>query len=103
MLCHVSFAPDSLLRDGWLVSLCVARMFMMLIGMSYAATLPLLLTTWDMSATATGSISTSVQLAYAVSLMLFSWLADRIGARRVLMTSVSRARSYVSGLVLYTL
>lgn len=114
MLCHVSFAPNSPLRDGWFASLCVARMFMMLIAMSYAATLPLLLTTWGMSATAAGSISTSAQLAYAVSLMLFSWLADRVGARRVFMTSgvasaiaavafALFARSYVSGLVLYTL
>jgi MFS family permease len=110
----VSSAPNSLLRDGWLVQLCVARMFMMLIAMSYAATLPLLRTTWDMSGTAAGSIATSAQLAYAVSLMLFSWLADRIGARRVFMMSgvasavaavafALFARSYASGLVLFTL
>lgn len=107
-------APNRLLRDGWLVQLCVARAFMMFIYMTYAGALPLLRTEWDMSGTAAGSIATSAQLAYAVSLMLFSWLADRIGARRVFMMSGVAsavtamafslfARSYLSGLVLYTL
>src|SRR2546430_3660526 len=67
-----------------------------------------------MSATAAGSIATGFQLGYAVSLLFFSSLADRVGARRVFLGSawlsaVSAlawalwARSYVSGLVLYTL
>ena len=107
-------APNSLLRDGWLVQLCIARAFMMFIFMTYAAALPLLRDAWAMSATAAGSISMASQLAYALSLMVFSWLADRIGARRVFMASgiagavtaiafALFARSYVSGLVLSTL
>jgi MFS family permease len=67
-----------------------------------------------MSATAAGSISSSFQLGYAVSLVAFSMLADRIGARRVFQWSLGAsalaalafalfARSYVSGLLLYTL
>jgi MFS family permease len=114
ILCHVSSAPNRLLRDGWLVQVCVARSLMMLVSMSYAAALPLLRTAWDMSGTAAGSIATSSQLGYAISLMLFSWLADRIGARRVFMLSgvasavtamafALFARSYLSALVLYTL
>jgi MFS family permease len=110
----VSPAPNSLLRDGWLVQLCVARAFMQFIVMTYAGALPLLRTEWAMSATAAGSISTSAQLGYAFSLMACSWTADRIGARRVFMgscvasalTSVAFAlfaRSYLSALVLYTL
>jgi MFS family permease len=51
---------------------------MMLGFMMYAAALPLLLEAWGMSGTAAGSIATSAQLAYAISLMLFSWLADRL-------------------------
>jgi MFS family permease len=100
--------------DGWLLALCLARSCMMAMFMSYAAVLPVLLPAWSMSATMAGSISTGFQGGYAVSLLVFSALADRIGARRVFvwsswLTAASGllfalfARSYVSGLVLYTL
>lgn len=100
--------------DQWLVAVCVARMFMTSIFMSYAAALPVLRVEWGMSATAAGSISTGFQLGYAVSLVCCSWLADRIGARRVFLATawlgaVSAAafalfaRSYLSALVLYTI
>lgn len=100
--------------DGWLLALCLARACMMAMFMTYAAVLPTLLAAWDMTATMAGSISTGFQAGYGVSLLAFSMLADRIGARRVfvwsawltaasaLLFAVS-ARSYVSGLVLYTL
>src|SRR5438132_3077232 len=89
-------------------------MLMTSVFMTYAATLPVLRGEWEMSATAAGSIATGFQLGYAVSLLFFSSLADRVGARRVFLGSawlsaVSAlawalwARSYVSGLVLYTL
>ena len=82
--------------------------------MTYAATLPVLRTEWGMTATAAGSISTGFQLGYALSLVFFSSLADRVGARRVFLGSawlsaISAlcfalfARSYLSGLILYTL
>src|SRR5256885_454824 len=58
-----------------------------LIFMSYAAALPVLRPAWEMSATAAGSISTGWQLGYAVSLVGFSALADRVGARRVFIVS----------------
>src|SRR3989442_1190136 len=81
--------------------------------MTYAATLSVLRDEWGMSATAAGSISTGFQLGYAVSLVFFSSLADRVGARRVLLGSAWLsavfalawalwARSYLSGLVLST-
>jgi MFS family permease len=100
--------------DGWLLALCLARAAMMAMFMTYAAVLPVLLSAWDMSATMAGSISMGFQAGYAVSLVFFSALADRIGARRVFvwsswLTAVSGllfaalARSYVSGLVLYTI
>jgi MFS family permease len=100
--------------DGWLLSLCVARTFNTAIFMSYAAALPVLRPAWAMSATAAGSVSTGWQLGYAVSLVFFSALADRVGARRVFLISAwfsalaallfaFFARSYLSGLVLYTL
>lgn len=100
--------------DPWLFALCASRTFLTFVTMTYAATLPLLRGAWGMSATAAGSVSTGYQLGYAVSLLFCSWLADRVGARRVYLWSASFAavaavafalfaRSYVSGLVLYTL
>lgn len=100
--------------DGWLLALGAARALMTAVFMTYAATLPVLRSEWGMSATAAGSISTGFQLGYAVSLVVFSALADRVGARRVFVWSAwlsaaaaaafaAGARSYVSGLALYTL
>ncbi|MBI4634767.1 MAG: MFS transporter [Candidatus Rokubacteria bacterium] len=96
------------------MALCASRTFSTFIFMAYAASLPVLRTEWSMSATAAGSISTGFQLGYAVSLVGFSWLADRFGARRVFLGSAwlsagaalafaLYARSYISALVLYTL
>jgi MFS family permease len=100
--------------DPWLLALCTSRAFMTFVFMTYAAALPVLREAWQMSATAAGSISTGFQAGYAVSLLFFSWLADRVSARRVYLWSAWLsaaaalafalfARSYVSGLVLYTL
>ena len=100
--------------DGWLLAVCLARALMTSIFMTYAAALPVLRPAWGMSATLAGSISTGSQLGYAVSLVVFSALADRLGARRVFVSSAwfsaiaalafaLGARSYASGLVLYTL
>ncbi|OLA97382.1 MAG: hypothetical protein AUH20_01210 [Candidatus Rokubacteria bacterium 13_2_20CM_69_15_2] len=96
------------------MAVCAARTLMASVFMTYAATLSVLRDEWGMSATAAGSISTGFQLGYAVSLVFFSSLADRVGARRVLLGSAWLsavfalawalwARSYLSGLVLYTL
>src|SRR5712691_243620 len=94
--------------------LCLSRSCASLMFMSYAGTLSVLRDAWGMSATAAGSISAAFQLGYAVSLVIFSALADRFGARRVFQSSMiasmlaavafaAFARSYVSGLILYTL
>ncbi len=99
---------------AWLLAICASRTFVCFVAMTYAATLPVLLDAWRMTGTSAGAISTASQAGYAISLMLFSWLADRLGARRVLLWSTAGsamaaiafaafARSYVSGLVLSTL
>jgi MFS family permease len=99
--------------DSWLFALCASRACMTFVTMTYAATLPLLRGAWGMSATAAGSVSTGYQLGYAVSLLFCSWLADRVGARRVYLWSAVVAaaaafsfalfaRSYMSALLLYT-
>jgi MFS family permease len=100
--------------DRWLLAVCLARTCLTSVFMTYAATLPVLRAEWGMSATAAGSISTGFQLGYAVSLVFFSWIADRLGARRVLLGSAWLsavaaiaftlwARSYWTGLIFYTL
>ncbi|MBM3471120.1 MAG: MFS transporter [Armatimonadetes bacterium] len=100
--------------DLWLPGLCASRFFMNLIHMTYAACLPVLRGAWGMSAAQAGSVATGFQIGYAVSLLGFSWLADRVGARRIFLTSGALstiaalgfalfARSYASGLVLFTL
>ena len=100
--------------DGWLFAVCAARTCMTSVFMTYAAALPVLRTEWGMSATAAGSISTGFQAGYAVSLVAFSSLADRVGVRRVFLGSawlsaVSAlafafwACSYTTGFLLYTL
>jgi MFS family permease len=100
--------------DSWLMMLCLSRAFMTLIFLTYAASLTVLRSAWGMSATAAGSISTGFQFGFAISLFGCSWLADRISARRVFLASAALAavtslafalfaRSYLSGLILYTL
>ncbi|HEY7038332.1 MAG TPA: MFS transporter [Methylomirabilota bacterium] len=99
---------------GWLLAICASRVGAYMVYIVYAATLPVLQREWHLSGTAAGSIASAFQVAYAVSLMGCSTLADRVGARRVfLIGSVASAaasmifallaRDYWSGLVLYTL
>ncbi len=101
-------------RESWLHGLCLARVLLYANFMVYAACLPVVQVAWGMSAAQAGSISSGFMLGYALSLGVFSWLADRLGARRVVLLSavISAgtavlfglvARSYVSALLLYTL
>ena len=65
---------------GWLFAICVSRVGTYMIYIAYAATLPVLQREWQLSGTAAGSIASAFQVAYAVSLMACSALADRVGA-----------------------
>lgn len=100
--------------DGWLLAICVSRVGAYMVYIAYAAALPVLQREWQMSGTAAGSIASSFQIAYAISLMGCSELADRVGARRVFLVGTltaavgaalfaAFARDYWSGLLLYTL
>ena len=100
--------------DLWLAGLCLSRVGTGLVLITYAAALPVLQKEWSMSAAAAGSISTASQIAYAISLVIFSSLADLWGAKRVFLGSMTAggvsallfalfARDYYSGLLLYTL
>jgi len=99
---------------GWLLAICVSRVGAYMVYIVYAATLPVLQREWHLSGTAAGSIASTFQIAYALSLMGCSALADRVGARTVFLggTVASAAaslvfallaRDYWSGLALYAL
>lgn len=107
----VGIRPGS---DSWLLAICLSRVGAYMVYIVYAATLPVLQRDWHLSGTAAGSIASSFQVAYAVSLMGCSELADRVGARRVFLLGTLAsaaaaavfalfARDYWSGLVLYTI
>jgi MFS family permease len=66
---------------AWLVGLCLSRLLIALVFTSYAAVLPVLQREWQMSAAAAGSVASAFQIGYALSLVGFTLLADRIGAR----------------------
>lgn len=102
------------LKDRWLVAVCGSRTLMYTVFMVYAASLPVLMPKWDMSAAQAGTVSGAFMLAYAASMVASSWLAERFGARNVFLWSawssgVSAivfgflARDYYSALVLYAL
>jgi MFS family permease len=101
-------------RDGWLLSICVGRIFSYSNFMVYAACLPILRDKWAMSATQAGTIASGYLLGYTASLVASSWLAEHFGPRRVFVLSAIAsaltamafgffARDYTSGLMLYTL
>jgi MFS family permease len=106
---------SALPRDTlWLGGICAARIGSSVSYLAYAGVLPLLQTEWAMSATAAGSISGAFQIGFAVSLVVCSALADRVGARRIFLWSAAAtavatalipllARGYLSGLALFTL
>jgi MFS family permease len=105
---------EGTLGDRWLLALCTGRALLYALFMVYAASIPVLLEAWSMSATQAGTISGAFMLAYAASLVLASWLADRIGAKRVFLASAwltgvgslafgFLARDYTSALLLYVL
>jgi MFS family permease len=101
-------------RDGWLMAVCLGRIFMYMNYMVYAACLPILKSEWGMSATQAGSIASGFMIGYSASLAVASWLADHFGARRIFvmsaLTSVVTslvfgffARDYPTTLILYSL
>jgi MFS family permease len=98
---------------GWLIAISASRVGTYMVYIAFAATLPVLQHEWRLSGTAAGSIAAAFQIAYAISLMACSELADRVGARRVFIAGTfasallslmfaALARDYWSGLVLYT-
>jgi MFS family permease len=71
----------------WLAGICLSRFLMALVFTSYAAVLPVLQREWDMSAQSAGLVGAAFQIGYALSLVGWNLLADRIGARPVFLWS----------------
>lgn len=96
----------------WLLGLCLARVAFMLPFDTYAATQSLLMQDWHLSASQAGLLHTSFYGGYVLSLCGVGLLADRYGAKRVMLSAnvaaaISAllfavwANDFVSGFVLY--
>ncbi|AWK88447.1 MFS transporter [Azospirillum thermophilum] len=107
-------APPAPRFPLWLFLLCASRFGASLAFMMYAGALAPVMRAWELSAGQAGSVQTAFNLAYALSLVLSSWLADTAGAKRVFLWSgwltgaagiafALFARSYGSGLALFAL
>lgn len=85
-------------RRFW--TLGVARIVLYAPFMSVAACIPALTEEWGIGAGRAGLILSGFYAAYAVSLFVFSWIADHIGARRsaIISTLASAAASAVFAL-----
>jgi MFS family permease len=99
--------------DPWLAGVCASRVFNGLVFMSYAAALPVLQREWSMSGTQAGAVAGGFQIGYAMSLVFFSSLADRVSPKRIYLWSMFFAglsalgfalfaRDFTSALVLHT-
>jgi MFS family permease len=99
--------------DWWLAGICGSRICNGLVFMTYAGVLSVLQREWEMSASQAGSIVSGFQFGYALSLVVFSSIADRVSARTVYLGSLFAAaicslgfaflaRDFLSGLILYS-
>lgn len=75
-------------KSRWLLNLCLAQCFIMLVFINYSAVLPLLIREWGMSNTMAGSIFSVYQLGYIASGVVLSALTDRINTRNIFIISV---------------
>lgn len=74
-------------KTRWLMLLCLAQCFIMLVFINYSAVLPLLKQEWGMNNTMAGSIFSVYQLGYIASGVLLSALTDRINTKRIFLLS----------------
>jgi MFS family permease len=80
-----------LLSEGRLLAICTARVFLFATFMTVAATIPLIITEWVLTAAAAGAIVSSFTIGYAVSVFVFAWAADHYGAKRMVFVSAIAA------------
>ncbi|HEY6837726.1 MAG TPA: MFS transporter, partial [Geobacteraceae bacterium] len=75
-------------KTRWLLILCLAQCFIMLVFINYSAVLPLLKQEWRMTNTMAGSIFSVYQLGYIASGVVLSALTDRINTRNIFIVSI---------------
>lgn len=75
-------------KTRWLLLLCLAQCFIMLVFINYSAILPLLKEEWGMNNTMAGSIFSVYQLGYIASGVILSALTDRINTRYIFIISI---------------
>jgi Major Facilitator Superfamily len=116
---HIAHQAGQPVRRGridsdtrWLLGLGLARIGFTLIFHTYAATQPVLMRSWNLSASQAGWLHAGFYLGYLISLAGVGVLADRYGAKRMILlpgivASGSAflcavfARDFYSGLVSY--
>ena len=70
-------------KTRWLLLLCAAQIFIMLVFINYSAVLPLLKSEWGMNNTMAGSIFSVYQLGYIASGVILSTLTDRLNTKHI--------------------
>ncbi len=75
-------------KTRWLLLLCLAQIFIMLVFINYSAVLPLLKKEWGMNNTMAGTIFSVYQLGYITSGVLLSALTDRLNTKHIFIASV---------------
>jgi MFS family permease len=70
-------------KTRWLLLLCLAQTFIMLVFINYSAVLPLLKQEWGMNNTMAGSIFSVYQLGYIASGVILSILTDRLNTKHI--------------------
>jgi MFS family permease len=71
----------------WLLLLCGAQLFIMLVFINYSAVLPILKQEWGMNNTMAGSIFSVYQFGYILSGVLLSTLSDRYNVKHIFIIS----------------
>ncbi|HEX8960109.1 MAG TPA: MFS transporter [Geobacteraceae bacterium] len=75
-------------KTRWLLLLCLAQCFIMLVFINYSAVLPLLKQEWGMTNAGAGSIFSVYQLGYITSGVILSALTDRLNTKRIFIGSI---------------
>ena len=77
----------TMLVDRWTLGVCASRVFLFANFMTVASVIPILQEEWGIGAARAGAIVTSFTISYGVSLFVFAWAADHIGAKRSIVIS----------------